>query len=118
MIVGVSVGVLLLIAGGLTGFLLYRKNLNGSDSSEDKKEKIVKKDKSEDKESQKEKDSKKDKSKDKESQKEKDSKDDLKNKTIDIEDEDSKEIDDLSKTITDEVLDSISIQKLKDEIDD
>ena len=125
MIVGVSVGVLLLIAGGLTGFLLYRKNLNGSDSSEDKKEKIVKKekdkkDKSEDKESKKEKD-KKDKSKkekDSKKDKSKDSKDDLKNKIIDIEDEDSKEIDDLSKIITDEVLDSISIQELKDEIDD
>ena len=34
MIAGIGAGILLLIAAGLTGFLIYRKNANGSDSDE------------------------------------------------------------------------------------
>ena len=47
MIAGIGAGVLLLIAGGLTGFLLYRKNANGSDS-EEKEAKIKMKDEARD----------------------------------------------------------------------
>ena len=109
MIAGIGAGVLLLIAGALTGFLVYRKNANGSGSGSEKdkskdKDSKDKKDKSKEKDSKdkKDKDSKKDK---KDKSKDKDSKKDKKDKSKDKDskkdkskDKDSKKDKDDSKT--------------------